>query len=525
MSPVSRGRKGKQNKRPNRRTSALSLVGAPDQCDCPACTGNDLDSRQLIDDMVAGAADVLESQDPLDAEVLGAIFVSIGAMVGDGFDEALIDGFIPEFEERADREALAMLLAIGSVASDEARKSAQLAADRLIADGVAEPAWTAELRENVTVGECQHLHDPQGTASIFACTFHRGTRSHAVMITVDNLDCGAASDIHLIDDGQLPDVLERLRAAARADGVEITTETLEAAEFRWQVEKALDARAVHDIDEMLDDDEAEGLVDDDGPGYQPLALLVRTRMSALPAPNKPAAPHGHEGDNEAALSLLQMLEQFGATGGRGLPAGRRSSAVAKLPPKRKKSNGPAPVYQLKVGLAGAKPPIWRRLEVPADVSLSRLHVVIQVAFGWDDSHMHAFETPYGRFGTADAELGFRAEAPVTLEQVAPEVGSKLRYTYDFGDDWHHDIVVEKILDREPAVTYPRCTGGRRAAPPEDCGGVWGYADLVEILKDPTDPEHAERLEWLGLDAATDFAPDRFDAAAVTRALLVTSKSR
>ncbi|HEY2793075.1 MAG TPA: plasmid pRiA4b ORF-3 family protein, partial [Micromonosporaceae bacterium] len=137
---------------------------------------------------------------------------------------------------------------------------------------------------------------------------------------------------------------------------------------------------------------------------------------------------------------------------------------------------------------------------------------------WDDSHLHVFETPYGRFGTADAELGFRSEAPVRLEQVAAEAGSKVRYTYDFGDDWHHDIVVEKVLDRDATVAYPRCTGGRRAAPPEDCGGVWGYADLVEILSDPADPEHVERLEWLGLEDAADFVPDRFDAASVTRAL-------
>jgi len=192
--------------------------------------------------------------------------------------------------------------------------------------------------------------------------------------------------------------------------------------------------------------------------------------------------------------------------------------MAALPAKRRKSDKPAPVYQLKVGLRGTKPPIWRRLEVPADISLARLHTVIQVAFGWDDSHMHAFETPYGNFGVADAELGHRAEAPVTLEQVAPAANSRLRYTYDFGDDWEHDVVVEKVLDRRGTAEYPRCTGGRRAAPPDDCGGVWGYAELVEVLGDPDHPEHEDRLEWLGLDDAAGFDPDRFDADAVTRAL-------
>jgi len=107
---------------------------------------------------------------------------------------------------------------------------------------------------------------------------------------------------------------------------------------------------------------------------------------------------------------------------------------------------------------------------------------------------------------------------VTLEQVAPRVNSKLRYTYDFGDDWDHDILVEKVLDREGTAAYPRCTGGRRAAPPDDCGGIYGYAELVEVLSDPDDEEHDDRLEWLGLDTAAEFDPDRFDAEAVTRAL-------
>jgi hypothetical protein len=158
------------------------------------------------------------------------------------------------------------------------------------------------------------------------------------------------------------------------------------------------------------------------------------------------------------------------------------------------------------------------LLVPADVSLARLHDVIQAAFGWQDSHMHVFETPYGDFGRADRELGHRAEAPVTLEQVAPQAKAKIGYTYDFGDDWAHEIVVEKVLDRNPALTYPCCTGGRRAAPPEDCGGIWGYEELVEILADPQHPEHEERLEWLGLEDATQFDPAAFDPVEVNRAL-------
>jgi len=113
------------------------------------------------------------SDDPLDAEVVGAAFVSIGNAAGGGFEEALIDGLIPEFEAQAASEAVAMLLAIGSVADGDVRKAAHLAADRLVAAGVRRPRWAAELSEPVTVAECWHLYDEQATASMLACSFHR----------------------------------------------------------------------------------------------------------------------------------------------------------------------------------------------------------------------------------------------------------------------------------------------------------------------------------------------------------------
>ena len=522
MSPKSRGRKGKQNNKSTRRPALPDVFDAPDGCDCPACSGADFDPQRLIDELTAGAADLVECEDPLDAEIVGAAFVSIGAVAGEAFEAALVGGFIPEFEARATTGALAMLLAIGSVAEGRAGKEASAAADRLVEGGIPQPVWAAELGEPVTVVDCWRLSDSQGAASMLVCSFQRAGRSHAVVMSVDHQDCGAAGDILLLGADQLPEALHMVRAGGRDSGLEIMEDALDAAEFRWQVEKALDARAVHDSDlpELGMNDMP---VDEDGPGYPALAVLLRARMNALPAPGKPAAPHADEGAGGAGFTALQMLAQLAGNGGSPFGAGGPIALggltpVAALPAKRKKSGRPAPVYQIKVGLRGAKPPIWRRLEVPADISLARLHGVIQVAFGWHGGHLHVFETPYGAFGTADAELGHRAEAPVTLEQVAPAVKSKVRYTYDFGDDWEHDIVVEKVLDRDEKAAYPRCTGGRRAAPPEDCGGIWGYAELVQMLNDPADPEHKERLEWLGLDDAADFDPDRFDAEAVTRAL-------
>jgi len=94
----------------------------------------------------------------------------------------------------------------------------------------------------------------------------------------------------------------------------------------------------------------------------------------------------------------------------------------------------------------------------------------------------------------------------------------LRYLYDFGDDWQHDIVVEAVGPADSDARYPRCTAGRRAGPPEDCGGVWGFAELLEILADPQHEEHAERLEWLGIDSAEEFDPAAFDLAEINRDL-------
>ena len=516
MSRASRARRASRKKtarRSFRQVERPALFDVAAECDCPECSGAEFDPGQLIVELLAVAATLVDADDPLEAEVLGAMFVSLGAKAREAFEEALIDDFVPEFEARADVAALVMLLAIGAVAPGPGGKSATAAAGRLIDAGVAQPRWAAELAEPLTVTNSVRLYDTQGAASVLGCAFGRAGRSHAFLISVDNLACGAASEIIALDANQLPEALQIAQTCAH--GFEIASEAISPADLRWHVENALDARAVHDLDEDSQPDDGA----DDGPGYPPMAALLRARMAGLPAPDKP--PAAHRDDSRTALAALQASTQLAGSGAF-LPGpanvGARRAPLRKLPAKRKKADRPAPVYQIKIGLRGTRPPIWRRLEVPGDISLAGLHHVIQVAFGWDDSHLHVFTTPYGDFGVANAELGRLADARVTLEQVAPDARSKISYTYDFGDDWEHDIVVEQILDLSATVSYPRCTGGRRAAPPDDCGGVWGYAELVEILGDPAHEEHDERLEWLGLDNAADFDPGRFDAGAVTATL-------
>ncbi|KZB83993.1 hypothetical protein AVL48_35245 [Amycolatopsis regifaucium] len=176
-------------------------------------------------------------------------------------------------------------------------------------------------------------------------------------------------------------------------------------------------------------------------------------------------------------------------------------------------------YGIKVQLRGVtKPPVWRRIEVPADLDLGEFHGVIQRAMGWDDSHMHVFDDGRSEYGLPDPGLGHRNERDVRLSHVLVEVGDRLGYTYDFGDDWEHQITLEKILPPAPGVTGALCTGGKGACPPEDCGGVGGYERLKEILADPDAEEHDDMLEWLGLDSGDEFDPQGFSAADVNRAL-------
>lgn len=176
-------------------------------------------------------------------------------------------------------------------------------------------------------------------------------------------------------------------------------------------------------------------------------------------------------------------------------------------------------YEIKIQLRGVtKPPVWRRLQVPADLSLDQLHEVIQTAMGWHDCHMHMFSDGWRDYGHPDRELGHQDERKARLSQLLTKVGDKIGYTYDFGDDWLHDITLEKILPADAGVTGTVCTAGKGACPPEDCGGVWGYENLKATLADPDTKEHADMLEWLGLASGDDFDPKEFSAEEVNRRL-------
>lgn len=178
------------------------------------------------------------------------------------------------------------------------------------------------------------------------------------------------------------------------------------------------------------------------------------------------------------------------------------------------------VYQFKITLKDIRPPIWRRIQVPSDYTFWDLHVAIQDAMGWMDYHLHAFHVKNLKTGRPE-EVGIPDDEELSDFPISPGWERKIShylsperphalYEYDFGDDWLHDIRLEKILPREKGVVYPRCVKGKRACPPEDCGGIWGYEELLKVIVDPDHEEYESMMEWLD----EGFDPDHFDPADV-----------
>lgn len=176
------------------------------------------------------------------------------------------------------------------------------------------------------------------------------------------------------------------------------------------------------------------------------------------------------------------------------------------------------VYELYVELEDITPKIWRRLLVPDDMTLVGLHYLLQLAVGWTDSHLHSFtfgNKTYSAGSAVDlAELDMLDERRVTLGSVLAASSKTFVYDYDFGDCWRHLITWKPAVQPDPVYSYPLCSGGARAAPPEDCGGVPGYMDFLAAIRDPKHEEHDSLLAWIG----GAFDPEAFDLNAINRIL-------
>jgi Plasmid pRiA4b ORF-3-like protein len=228
--------------------------------------------------------------------------------------------------------------------------------------------------------------------------------------------------------------------------------------------------------------------------FQQLGDDTREVLGVLRASGHPAA------DEVVAALGGAALGQAGLAAG----ADRRAAGAAGT------TAGAGTVYQLRITLRYVDgPPVWRQVLVPGDFTLGQLHDVIQLAMGWEFSHMHSFETKSARYGRPDPELEFADESAALVAQVLPRKRSKLLYTYDFGDGWEHDVVVEERRPVTAADTVPCCLAGEGACPPEDCGGIWGYENLKEALADKNHDEHDDMMEWLGLDEPGQFDPAAF----------------
>ena len=175
-------------------------------------------------------------------------------------------------------------------------------------------------------------------------------------------------------------------------------------------------------------------------------------------------------------------------------------------------------YQLTVTLLGIRPAIWRRFQVPAFIPLGSLHEVLQIVMGWTNSHLHQFEKDGKHYGVPEDDefgnLGITDESKFTLDQLLKRDADSLVYVYDFGDDWRHDLVLEKILPAETGTVRPVCLAGERHCPPENVGGAPGYAEFLEAIFDPKHKEHDQYVRWAG----ARFRPEKFDMKAVSEAL-------
>lgn len=174
------------------------------------------------------------------------------------------------------------------------------------------------------------------------------------------------------------------------------------------------------------------------------------------------------------------------------------------------------IHTLKVTLREVKPPVWRRIEVPSELRLSELAPILEAAMGWLGSHLHMYDaegTIYDMHHPELEPLGLD-ESDYSLDQLLPNVGMKMRWEYDFGDGWEHNLLVEAISLRKSKAGYPVCLAGRRSCPPEDCGGPWGYQNMLEALADPHHSDHDVMVEW----APLDFDPGRFNIDETTEAM-------
>jgi hypothetical protein len=417
---------------------------------------------------------------PLDAELCAAEFlVMFEEAIGDLDLVESVTHLIEGGAATGSPEALAMCRALAHLGPPEIKAAANRAANTLALAGVKDRPWVHPLGKAAEFVQAYGYSDDEGAQQSIALEFRYNKNKHVIVVLIDHDLGGGIKDCFVSDDATR--MAAEMRIEALRNRLQLVAHSPEDASLI--VHSALAQEPC-----PVEPDQVEDLS---------LCLpIFRERVRTMPKPAQPGVPPAAPADTwESRIAV----SDFSGSGRRTPPAGRSRGGRASV----------SVVHRIKVTLAGSKPPIWRRLEVPSAITLAGLHEVLQTAFDWDDGHLWVFEAGSDTFGVGDLGTPRKDARRMTLGQVAPRKGFTISYVYDFGDDWRHKIQVEDIGAAEPGVTYPRCLTGKRAAPPEDCGGVWGYAELIEILADPAHPEHEDRLDWLGLYSADEFDPAEF----------------
>jgi pRiA4b ORF-3-like protein len=527
---------------------------------------------EVFDELVAAFAAVADSTDTLDAELATSGVLGMWWSAGPAGIESIGPAVVEHAARVGDRNALALLTGLADMATGELADVAAAAAGELAAAGVAAPAWAESIGKAVP-GECWRWGDVFGDLETVFCRFDGPMGAHATCVLINRAGSGAfAEDAWVVTDPEQALAEVRATISESEDAELLRIHPVEQAEARRLVKigfRATDIMPDPPVTETLADfralvlartrllpesdapaeltaQEQEQLVrefvadtgldpdgaarrcaeryveycseDDTGDPSRISAVLADNflmdmaetalgpaEIEAMPdtviAYNRWAA--GRRGLSEQAVEALMTAVECSAAEFR-----EGDFDWIELPSPRSDS------YVVRVDLDGAKPPIWRRLRVPGTLTLGELHDVLQVAFDWDDSHLHTFAAGALTAGDPDDVAEFDLdETEVAISQVAPNPGAKLEYVYDHGDNWTHSIKVEKVEPGE-ADDPIACLDGRRAAPMEDSGGVWGWSERVKAATDPEHPEHCTALDWFDgrVPDLEAFDPKEIDAA-------------
>ena len=395
----------------------------------------------------------------LDAELFGFDFLAEFTRAADGADiSGPLGALIDDAGSLGGPSALAMTRVMAHLGPPDLHGAANAAANRIAATGVKDRPWVRKLVPATWV-DARGYVDPTGTQQTIATAFDLAGRTHVVMVLIDHQLGGGIKDCWVTDD--VHRLFSQLRLGAIGAGM---------------------PHLSYSFRECFD--------------------ILR---AAVASPTCPADPDQIEDVASFLPLLLRRMMDLGELTAATEVVESKANPVHRKPVRAKRTTDT--IHRLKVTLRGTTPPIWRRLEVASTATLAELSDVIQAAFGWSGEHLHRLETAQDHF---EDEKGPHDERARTLGSVATRTGSKLTYTYDFGDDWRHLIVVESIGPRDVNARYPRAVAGRQAAPPEDCGGPGGYYQLLSVLADPEHDDFDETLEWLGIEEADEWDANKFD---------------